>query len=437
MKSIKIQLPLNKLQSSIIDNWINTSNYIYNKTVSYIKNGYPANFMNLRDLLVTSYTKKNSDEYKSYDNLSKELKETKKEIYNKLNKARKDKSNNIKILESQLDIIQEKINNLNKERRDKVKSIKGELNKNVQKWELDTPKEIRASAVNDACIAYKTGYSQLSAGIIKYFNISFRKKIYNKTVSIPSSFIKNVNGEIILAPKFFGKNNSKIKLNKKTLKKHKNLIISNDCRIIKKYNKYYLLVPQEISIENKKPVINYCGIDPGIRSFMTVFGNNNCKEYNYDMSKIYNLNNQIDNLKSYKRIRKKALNKREIKKKNLIDELHWKTINQLVTDNDMIFYGDIKSHNIVGNSKNKKLNRNFNDLKFYLFKSRLTYKISLKNKLLFIVNEANTTKTCSFCGTINNPLSDKIYKCDNCNIKIGRDVNAAKNILMKGILTNQ
>ena len=61
--------------------------------------------------------------------------------------------------------------------------------------------------------------------------------------------------------------------------------------------------------------------------------------------------------------------------------------------------------------------------------------MSIKNKLLYIVNEANTTKTCSFCGNIYCPGKSEIYNCCNCKRNIGRDINAAKNILMKGIMT--
>ena len=51
---------MNKQQQLIIDDWINTSNYIYNKTLEKIKNGHKINFNNLRDLLVTDNTKKYS-----------------------------------------------------------------------------------------------------------------------------------------------------------------------------------------------------------------------------------------------------------------------------------------------------------------------------------------------------------------------------------------
>jgi transposase len=84
----------------------------------------------------------------------------------------------------------------------------------------------------------------------------------------------------------------------------------------------------------------------------------------------------------------------------------------------------------------KNINRACNDLKFYIFKERLLYKASTKNKYVICVNEAYTTQTCSYCDKINKPKASKIYYCSNYNIHMGRDVNAAKNILMKGIISN-
>ena len=75
------------------------------------------------------------------------------------------------------------------------------------------------------------------------------------------------------------------------------------------------------------------------------------------------------------------------------------------------------------------------NLKLYKFKQRLLFKAEEKNKKVFEVKEHYTTKTCSFCGSLNNPEKSKIYECKSCNIKIGRDINASKNILMKGIKT--
>ena len=167
---------------------------------------------------------------------------------------------------------------------------------------------------------------------------------------------------------------------------------------------------------------------------MTCYGNKSKFEYKHNRVLIDKLNKTIFYLKKQRlNNKRKALTKREFKKENLINEIHWKTINSLLSLNDVIFYGDIKSHNIVNGGKNKTLNRDFNDLKFYQFKQRLQYKASIYNKLIVFVNEAYTTKTCSFCGKLNDPKTSEIFYCMECNKKVGRDENAAKNILLKGL----
>ena len=68
-----------------------------------------------------------------------------------------------------------------------------------------------------------------------------------------------------------------------------------------------------------------------------------------------------------------------------------------------------------------------------IFKTRYIRDV-IQNKYVFCINEAYTTQTCSICGKLNKPYASEIYNCSNCNINISRDVNAAKNILMKGLI---
>ena len=441
---------MNNQHKIVIDDWINTSNYIYNKTLEKIKQGHKINFFTLRDLLVTNNTKKNSNEYKMFDKIILKLKSEKRLIYNKL---LKDKSS--EQLKLNLENKTNEINKINKDRRNSVKKIKSEKNNEIQKWELNTPKEIRAGAVNDVCKAYKTAFSNLKNNNITHFDLDYRKKLnVNKSILLPKNYISiNIeNNSIKIAPQFL-KDNCEFKISKKILKKNCNIIeINNYVRLTKQKNKYFLHIPVLIDYKinpNIHNTLNYCGVDPGLRTFLTTFGNNSCYEYKHNKLKLNKLNKQIDSIKSKKheskkherkkkkkRIRKKAFNKRETNKSNLVNEIHWKSINHLLENNDVIFYGDIKSHNIVKHKKYRHINRAFNDLKFYIFKNRLLYKATTKNKYVFCVNEGFTTQTCSSCGYNHKPKASEIYKCTNCNKCVGRDINAAKNILMKGIILN-
>jgi transposase len=559
---MKVQLLLTHQQRKVIDEWINTSRYVYNKTVNEIENNKKQNnFINLRNLLVTSNTKMNHPEYikiKNKINKYYEKKQLFKKLNNQYNKLNNDnnkllnklfnlktnkinnnilvkindintklndyakyKNNNIikkkfgKLIKKnnindyklyfnflsekfiftyliyKLDVKINKANILLKNTAKKLEFVKKE---NIKNWELNTPKEIRAGAVKDVCKAYDTCFSQLKSNIIRHFKIKFKKKTDpKKSIVISPNFLKIINkNNIQLAPNFLNEN-SKIKIKIKKQKKHqenfyKNLQINNDCRLIKQYNKYILCIPIEKSILEQKKAVNYCGIDMGVRTFATVFGNTGCYEYKHNNELIKKINKKIDILKQkriykpkekliykinklteqklkytnnkkiikklekYKHIfntkkkydnrnkyRKSIISKYEQKKSNLIVELHNKTINDLLNNNDVIFYGDIKSHDIVKHKNHTTLNKNVNDMKFYQFKKHLLEKAEEKNKLVYIVHEAYTTQYCSFCGNLNKFVgSSEIYKCKNinCKIHIGRDINAAKNMLMKGIVNN-
>jgi IS605 OrfB family transposase len=152
------------------------------------------------------------------------------------------------------------------------------------------------------------------------------------------------------------------------------------------------------------------------------------------MELIKKLNDKMDLLKSIKKIQKRKMCKLEKKKKNLIDSVHWDFINDIFKNNDFILLGLIKSHNLVKGGKNRVLNRDFCDLKFYLLRQRLFYKASISQKKVILVKEHYTTKTCSNCGSLNEEIGNsKIFRCSNCQLLADRDINAAKNILLKGV----
>ena len=450
LKSLKIKLKPSVIQKKILDSWINTSNYVYNKTVESIyKHKCQPNFQNLRDKLVTSNTKKHNTEYISITENIKKINNDNKQLklqliqFDKTNVKHKENPEIIKERNTLIKTIEETNELLKKEKitlRTRAKEMSSSKNEGIFEWELETPKEVRAGAVNDVCKAIKTGLSNLKVGNIKHFRLGYRKKIdNNKSILLPKNFIKNKKGEIHISPQFF-KEACKFKMGKKTIKKHKDLEINNDSRICKQHNEYWLIVPVPYNMSPKKKPINYCGVDPGVRTFMTTFGNQGCVEYEHNASLINLLDKKIKTLKDRRerktRITKRIILKVERKKSNIINELHWKTINEMLKMNDFIFYGDIKSQGIVKDNKNSTLNRDVNNLKFYKFKERLLFKSIERSKKVYLVNEAYTTQTCSFCGNKYNPGCSKVYNCVFCKRSIGRDVNASKNILMKGIIEN-
>ena len=82
---------------------------------------------------------------------------------------------------------------------------------------------------------------------------------------------------------------------------------------------------------------------------------------------------------------------------------------------------------------NKKTTNNMLSLSHYKFRERLIYKSKCYFKCdVHICREDYTSKTCTNCGNISINLGGKrIYNCEKCNIKIDRDINGARNILLK------
>ena len=87
-----------------------------------------------------------------------------------------------------------------------------------------------------------------------------------------------------------------------------------------------------------------------------------------------------------------------------------------------------------------KRNINKNVVKDIIYKS--PYKLHQKlmdqcekyNTKLTITDETNTTLRCGCCGNIKKRSEiegSRIYKCNKCGMKLDRDYNAARNIMLK------
>ena len=277
---------------------------------------------------------------------------------------------------------------------------------------------------------------------MKYKN----KKTPRQTIELAPSCISFNNGILKILPRSF-KDECILKISNKNKKKHTNLTIENNVDIVRQNGNYFAHILKAVDKKEKvSKGCTVCGIDPGVRTFATVYSYTTednehtsgicVRDYEHRIDLLKKLNKKKDQIMVERAVRKKQYNKIEKKKKNIVDCLHWNTINHVLQNNDVVFYGDIKSQDITKGSTNKVLNRDLNDLKFYIFKTRLKYKATTLNKHVILVNECYTTKTCSSCGTLNDNVgSKKVFSCSSCNLVTGRDLNASKNILMKGLLS--
>lgn len=113
------------------------------------------------------------------------------------------------------------------------------------------------------------------------------------------------------------------------------------------------------------------------------------------------------------------------------DNLH-KLTSQLTSDYQNIVIEDLDLSKMV---KNKKLSRPILDSGWYEFRRQLSYKASLKGNHIFVADKwFASSKRCSKCSNVKEELllSERTYKCAECNLEIDRDLNAA--ICLKQLL---
>jgi len=205
---------------------------------------------------------------------------------------------------------------------------------------------------------------------------------------------------------------------------------------------------------NKKKKI--CAIDQGVREFVVTYSDTSvCKIGINPMSRIFTHCKEIDiiqsrmNKKEYYEIqngnkviykvnskRKRQLRRamhRKIKKiKNLVKELHYQTANYLCKKYKRILLPSFETQEMA-RKLHSKTARAMMTLSFYKFKMIMNYKGKELNCEIIDCSEAYTSKTCTKCGNINYDLqmTDAIYKCSKCNLKIDRNFAGARNIALK------
>lgn len=437
-------IPLKKLtsdQKKVIDRDLQTSNYKYNKAVEVINSGNKVpSKLTLRNMLVIENSRQTCSLLKKVNSRKAQIEAIVNEL--KIQKTVGKSGKEIRSFRSIVKacMIKEKcwkpIKTLYDSVRYFVKPIRNDM---LKDFELETAKEIRESAVFEASTNYSNCCNAIKAGRIKFFQLKYRsKKKDGMSMTLTKAMLKLDKGSLRFTNRQM--TNKAIVVSKRCKKDLLKIPSLKDCKMIKKFGKYYLHIPIEVVAQKPETLTKIVGIDPGISTFLSCYSPDRTIAFKQSdqcrlIDKLHFRLTDLRQKQLRKRIRRKTLCKLDLRKKNVVDELHWQSINYLVKQFDVIFIEKFDSQGFVKNGKKKGLNRNTNNLKPYLFRQRLEYKASVYGKIVKVVKAHNTTKTCSHCGDIKSmTLSDRVYDCPSCNQVLDRDFNAAKNMILKGLL---
>jgi putative transposase len=106
---------------------------------------------------------------------------------------------------------------------------------------------------------------------------------------------------------------------------------------------------------------------------------------------------------------------------------------RVIKSNDFIAYEDL---NVKGMVKNSRLAKSINDVAWSTFRQWLEYFGFKYGKATVAVSPHNTSQNCSNCDQkVPKSLSTRTHVCPHCGYVEDRDINAAINILKKGLST--
>lgn len=199
--------------------------------------------------------------------------------------------------------------------------------------------------------------------------------------------------------------------------------LSQDAR-----GRWYLNLQCEV-IEKRLAGKASLGIDLGQKTFAT-----DSNGQKHDTGRWYRqferklaLAQQAKKKKHIKTIHAKIANKRK-------DALH-KLSDKLVKENGLVVIGDVGGMKMC----KTKMAKSVLDAGWSSFRTMLEYKAIRRHGVYLVVNERNTTRTCSVCEAIpdSSPrgvkgLGIREWVCNLCHARHDRDVNAALNILRLG-----
>jgi len=313
-------------------------------------------------------------------------------------------------------------------------------------WLKEVGYDVRDDAIKDFTTAIKGNHTKLREKTIEKFNMKFRskKRMKSETFYLRKRWIVQTKNAILLRLP----NTKPIVLWSGKRSWHNPIMM--DCKFQRtNTGNYYLCIPHECGVDNQDPPKNLrvCSLDPGVRTFQTIYDATNCCAYQVapsDINKIMRLCTVLDKLASHISLSKKSkmryrmrrvARKLRLRIQNLVNEVHKQLSKFLASNFDLVIIPKFETSGMIKRCDRKIGSKSVRQMvcwSHYRFRERLLNKCRETRTKVAIVDESWTSKTCSCCGNIDYALGgNKLYKCKVCGIVMDRDINGAKNILLK------
>ena len=320
---------------------------------------------------------------------------------------------------------------------------------------------VKSMACKNFCIAHKTAEARSSELTRKRVDGDC---IRQGQIEIPKQYIRLMNHrDECVGPKskhiVLMKNKFKtpIRINRKADKLPP---FNHDIKITKRPDgKFILRIPCDPNWTRRNSSgdsfeKSVCGIDPGARTFATVYDpigkivyqvgveedkkidirpiHDKIDETSRHLSNAINRNQQIAVEQ-----RKAQMRKLYLKRKTKVDTIHTTLCSHLVKHYQFVSLGKISVSKIVkkgegGGDLPRRAKRDLLCWQHYRFRQRLLHRVTGTDCQVIVQNEAYTSKKCGLCGVQNKKLGgSETFVCNSCGYETHRDINGARNILLK------
>jgi putative transposase len=198
-------------------------------------------------------------------------------------------------------------------------------------------------------------------------------------------------------------------------------------------DRWFVSFSYEVEIKLIDKIRAVVGVDLGIKTLATFSSGEtfeNPQPYRQSQARLARLQKAASRKAKGSKNRHKA-NMKVAKQHARTANIRKDTLNKLTThlakNHSQVVIEDL---NVSGMMKNHCVAKSIADLGMYEFRRQLTYKCELYGSELIVVNRFfPSSKTCSCCGHVQDmPLKERVFNCQQCNVSIDRDLNAALNL---------
>ncbi len=218
---------------------------------------------------------------------------------------------------------------------------------------------------------------------------------------------------------------------------------------------FFAYIVYEKEREEKENNGEVVGIDVGIKSTITM---SNREILSLDRDKIMRSVRRIEKLQSIIDRKSEINKKRGLKYSRRVEELerkreklfkkienikrdfYYKAINHILNSHEYVVVEDLdlkelREHKGENKIVSRKVHKYLQYIALSKFYRILEWKAELYGRKIIKVNPEYTSKSCSRCGYVNHylKLSDRVFNCPSCGLRIDRDLNASINILNRGL----